>query len=79
MDFEQKTASSEIRAFVRGELGRKDLERLGIEIKEIEDGYEFTNPQDIVAVVSLSRISQQSQECLHQRNQRVKGCDAKAT
>jgi hypothetical protein len=58
MDSDQKTASSEIRAFVRGELGRKDLERLGIEIKEIEDGYEFTNHQDIVAEVSLQDVAQ---------------------
>jgi hypothetical protein len=58
MDSNRKTASSEIRAFVRGELGREDVERLGIEIKEIEDGYEFTNPQNIVAKVSLQDVAQ---------------------
>lgn len=58
MDSDQETALSEVRAFVRGERGREDLEKLGIEIKEIKDGYEFANPQHIVAKVSLRDVAQ---------------------
>jgi hypothetical protein len=58
MSSDQNIASSEIRAFVRGELGRQDLEKLGIEIREIEGGYEFANHQHIVAKVSLRDVAQ---------------------
>jgi hypothetical protein len=58
MDSDQKSDSYKVRAFVRGELGQKDLENLGIEIKEIKDGYEFRNPRNILVKVSLQDVAE---------------------
>jgi hypothetical protein len=54
---DRDAASVEIRAFVRGEIERQALEKVGIGIKDIEDGYEFSNSKNLVAKVTLCDVA----------------------
>jgi hypothetical protein len=53
-----KDYTSVIRSFVHGDLAKEELERIGIIIKSTEDGYEFSNPEQLVATVGLRDVAQ---------------------